>query len=121
MTKERNVPILAHSSIALLQERFRKLQKLRETRVERESLDSSRKGQDNVDVHTTLAKEPHTFRNHAVSSSQSLSLSLRPDTLSDKSHCSRSEEFTSRKKRRASDSSAESYYIDDGVDTSLHL
>ncbi|KAI4371622.1 hypothetical protein MLD38_009950 [Melastoma candidum] len=122
MTKERNNPILIHSSIALLQEKFRQLQKLRETRVERDSLNSSSKGQDNVDGHTTLAKEPNTFRNHVVSSSPSPLLSLWPDTVSDKSHCSRSEELTSRKKRRvSSDSSAESCYIDDGVDTSLHL
>ncbi|KAI4294887.1 hypothetical protein MLD38_040825 [Melastoma candidum] len=124
MATETNDSVVAHSTIALLQERFKQLQQLKDMRVKRDLLKSSEKDPECSIDSTTISREtPNcTFQHGESSNSPSLLLSLWPDSTSDDSQCSRSEDSTSRKKRRIySDLSSKCFYVNDGVDTSLHL
>ncbi|KAI4311871.1 hypothetical protein MLD38_036735 [Melastoma candidum] len=124
MATETNDSVIGLSTIALLQERFKQLQRLKDTRVKRDLLKLSEKDPESSIGCTTMSRDtPNcTFQHDASPNSPSLLLSLWPDSTCDDSQCSRSEDSTSRKKRRIySDLSSNCFYVDDRVDTSLHL
>ncbi|CAI8590539.1 unnamed protein product [Vicia faba] len=109
MGRENHDPTIVHSSIALLQERFRQLERVKEMREERElkRMLNEPKQQTYDQSTTRLSSSNHELIIPSRSSPPHVSLSLWPTTSS---------QANSWKNGYDCDSSSVS-----GVDTSLHL
>ncbi|KAL1194680.1 hypothetical protein V5N11_031501 [Cardamine amara subsp. amara] len=123
MAREQKEQLVIQSSIVLLQERFRQLQRARELRAERELLNPKPNHQDNI---LQYYNEPASYgffqflplNSQTSSSQQLLSLSLRPhnstsDSIEKPSFC--------HQWPNKDDKKMGGFDRYDDVDTSLHL
>ncbi|XP_058755160.1 uncharacterized protein LOC131628334 [Vicia villosa] len=136
MGRENHDPTIVHSSIALLQERFRQLERVKEMREERELKRMLNEPKQIYDQSTRLLSSNHELIIPSSSSPPHVSLSLWPTTSS---QVKQQEEYYSSLKSPVSMNLCTTSYTqnmqasswkngydcdsssDSGVDTSLHL